>query len=266
MSMFCKQCGKPGSGRFCSHCGGTMSSAKAGNAFTWPFFQRSWLLSVWMPTAWAIPFVGNLLALGWSVDAIRRRALDDSDLLPQPEDIVSHMAKGFVVFVLGILLLILPLLLIGWLMSWSWLLPIWDTVVLLWKAFWHQAHEKIASYLLRNALVFLSDAAAPTVFVALAAPLFFVGRLRYAITGEMRSFFRLFANTRFCLRFIGDILLYFFLSMVLRFAFLVLAILLLAIPVFGQLLPFVLGGVATWMRAYWAGGLACKMRLEVRTS
>jgi MoxR-like ATPase len=41
--------------------------------------------------------------------------------------------------------------------------------------------------------------------------------------------------------------------------------LLLAVPVFGWLLPFILGGVAIWMRAFWAGNLACKMRLEIRS-
>lgn len=218
-----------------------------------------------MPVAWAIPF-GNFLALGWSLDAIRRRALDDSDLLPRPEGMVSLMARGFVVFVLWILMFVIPLAVIGWLMSWSWLLPIWNTVVLLWKVFWHQPHENIASYLLRNALVFLSDAAVPAVYVAIVAPLFFVGRLRYAITGKGISFFRFFANIGFCLHFIGDVLRYFFFSTLLRFAFAVLAILLLAIPGFGQLLPFVLGGVAMWMRAFWAGSLACKMRFEVRSS
>jgi Protein of unknown function (DUF4013) len=257
--VICQRCGNAGSGKFCGHCGAEISLLGAGGPVTWPFFQASWPLSLWMPLTWAVPFSGNFLARGWSVDAIRRRALNRAELLPQPEEITSLFGKGFILFWFWVLYIFLPLLVMGWLMSWSWLLPIWEFVVVLWGILWHKPHENLAEFLVRNVIVFLADAAAPILYTAIATPMFFVGRLRYALTGEGSSFLQLIANGAFCFRYAGEILLYFFLSTALRILFVSVAVLFLTVPALGQLLPFLLGGAGIWIRSYWAARVAAKM-------
>jgi hypothetical protein len=243
-----------------------MSSAGAGNALTWPFYQHAWFRSLWMPLAWSIPFVGNSLALGWSVEAIRRRAHKDPQPLPQTEDLPSILAKGVVVLCFWMLFFAIPLLIMAWLMGWSWLAPIWQFAVLLWKALLHQPHENIASFLLRTTFIFLSDAAAPILYVSLLGPIFLVARVRYAVAGRASGFFCFVANTAFCLRHIGDVLLYFLLAYLLRIGVAIAAIFLLPIPILGQLLPFAFVGLGIWARAFWAGKLAILLQQERRSA
>jgi Protein of unknown function (DUF4013) len=262
--MHCVSCGKAGSGKFCGACGGAMSSLTSGGAFTWPFCQPSWLASLWMTFMWVIPF-GNFLSLGWSLDAVRRRAIASPELLPQPDDAPSLFAKGFVVLFFWTAYFVVPLALMAWLMSWSWLVPIWDLVVVLWKAIVHQPHEPVASFLMRNAVVFLSDASAPIIYVALCGPVFLAARIRYAITGRASSFLRFIANAGFCVRHIGDILRYFFLANLLRFCFGLAAVLLIAVPLVGQLLPIALVAAGIWERAFWAGEVGQKLYSEIRS-
>jgi len=259
--MRCPGCGNIETGRFCGVCGVAMTSAVQGGAFRWPFFQPSWGKSLWMPLLWAVP-LGNFLSAGWSLEAVRRRSAGARQLLPQPEDIAAMFARGFAVYFFWFFYFAIPLLVIGWICGWAWLEPIWQLIVQLYDIATHKPHEPFISFLVGRCLVFLTDASAPLVYVAVAGPLFLAAQLRYAETGRASSFLRLIANTWFCMRHIGDMLRYFFFASLLRIALAFLAVLLLAVPVIGQLLPFVLVTLGIWTRAYWAGEIGAKLHAE----
>ncbi len=95
----------------------------------------------------------------------------------------------------------------------------------------------------------------PTIYLILATPLFLVARLRYALTGKMRSFFNVFGNLMDCFRHIGRILLYVFLAAVTRLAVAAVGGL-LAITGIGLMVPLLLGAANVWILAYFAGDLA----------
>lgn len=259
--MNCVDCGKSGSGKFCGACGGVMSTLMSGGALTWPFYQDSWVKSLWMPFLWALP-LGNFLSTGWALDSVRRRALRSPQLLPQPENAGSILARGFVVFIFWFIYFVIPLSLISWWMSWAWIAPIWELIVEIYQIALHRPHEPISSFLMRNAFVFLSHSGALMFYAVLSAPLFLVARIRYAVTGRATSFFRLFANTGFGLRCFWEILGYFVLAYLLQFAFTLAAVLLFSLPLIGQLLPFALGAAGIWARVFWAGKIGEKLHQE----
>jgi hypothetical protein len=262
--MVCGHCHEDGVGQFCGNCGRVMSTAETGNALTWPFSQRAWANSIWMPMIWGVPFVGNSLALGWAIEAIRRRATKKAHLLPQFEDGASILARGFVVFGFMVLYFVIPLAIMAWLLGWSWLLPICELVHLLWKIFTGEAHESVTSFLLRNAIGFLADAATPLIYVTVMGPLFLVARVRFAVTGNPFSFLRLFKNAWFSLRHIGEILLYFLRAYLLRAALSFVAVFLLPLPIIGQLLPYAFFGLSVWANAYWTAPMAALLMEETR--
>lgn len=258
--MNCPNCGHSEDGVFCGHCGAKMPAPppKATNAITWPFSQPEWYLSLWMPLAWLVPF-GQFLSLGWSVEAIGRRGRNQSQLLPQPGDVVCIFKYGFAVIFFGLIYFALPLAIMTWVFELTWLQTTWELIVSLWDLFWHKESQSLISLIVTYTIKIVSDSAAPILYLAVAIPMFLTARIRYGLTGRALSFLKLYANLVFCIRYVGDILLYFFLSAVLRIVALMLASLLLAVPLLGQALPFVLGAASIWIRAYWAGDLAQKM-------
>ena len=258
--MNCDNCGHSEKGVFCGHCGSKMPPPppRATNAITWPFFQPEWYLSLWMPLAWIIPF-GQFLSLGWSVDAIGRRGRKQFQLLPQPGDIIRIFKYGFVIIFFALFYFALPLTIMSWVLGLTWLQTTWTFLIAIWDLFWHKQSQSLISLIITYIIKIVSDSAAPILYMAVAVPMFLTARIRYALTGQLRSFVKLYANLAFCIRHVGNILLYFFLSSVLRIVIILLSSVFLAVPFLGQVLPVALVAMGISIRAYWAGDLAQKM-------
>lgn len=262
--MLCPQCGQPAVGPFCAHCGHAISVALAPpaeqsrNVLIWPFQEQGWPSSLWMTFAWLLP-LGQLVTFGWSVEALGRRARSQSPLLPQSRDLARILFYGLVIVVVWVVYFLIPVSVMVWLFNLSWLQVAWQFFVLLWDAFLHRPHESLALFLTGRVLQELSNSAAPLVYLAIATPLFLAGWVRFAVTGHWWSFLRFVSNGLFCLRHIGDVLLYLFLSAALRTAMLLLSSVVMAIPVLGQLAAITLSSAAVWIRVGIATPLAAKM-------
>jgi len=211
-----------------------------------------------MTFAWLVP-PGLLVTLGWWVEALRRRARNQSPLLPQTRDLARILFYGFVIVAVWFVYFIVPVSVMVWLFNLSWLPVVWEFFVLLWDAFRHRPHEGLALFLTGRVLLELSNSAAPLVYLAIATPLFLAGCVRFAVTGHAWSFLRLISNTLFCLRHIGDLLLCFFLSALLYSGLLLLAGLVVAVPLFGQLAVITLAAASVWILVWIATPLAGKM-------
>jgi len=294
--MYCANCGQPVSGEICAHCGAAVSAGSIavardltvtpellatnlsvnergersirGNALTWPFHQHHWWTSIWMPMTNWFWFFGfpRLLSIGWANDAIRRRVHGDVDLLPRISDLGTHFKVGVVVLVMGFVYLVLPGMVASWILQVLW----WEHLsqILHLLSGWVTGHAppNFGNSLRNNVLDMISDASAQFVFGLIAIPLFIIARIRYAVTGRISSFFRLFSNIWLSFMNIANLLVYFFVACLLLVAINFLNGLLL-FTVIGLVIPIVLSGVNIWMLTYFAAPIArCVLEHEKKDS
>jgi len=261
--MHCIQCGEPICGVRCARCypesTNQMSSANKGNAVTWPFHQPAWTMSLWMPLLGSFlwPF-GMLITLGWSIEATGKLALQSPSPLPGVRSLARILKHGIVVVAAIFLYFIIPLFVISQVVEFSWLAEIWELVIAIWSGLTHTSHSSIVSSVLKLLLKLLANSTAPLVYIIFATPLFLAARLRYALTGQIRSFFNLTGNIAVCFRLIGEILLYLFLGAVTRAA-IAFVLALAAGTVIGLLIPLALAGANTWILAFLAANVAKQM-------
>jgi FHA domain/Protein of unknown function (DUF4013) len=265
--MNCVRCGQIITGSYCTYCANNGASPdlhETGNAVTWPFHQRDWLTSLWMPVSASFlwPF-GLLIGLGWSVDAIGRRGRGITPSLPRTRDLATVLKHGFVVMAMVFLYFVIPLAILYKLVEFSWIVEIWHLVVEIWKAITHTNKTPLMASFLGFLLKLLVNSTAPIAYLAIATPLFLIARLRYALTGQVRSFFNLTGNILVCFRHVGEVLLYLFLGVVTR---VVLAMILAVVAgtVIGVVIPILLNAANTWVLAYLAGNLAKEMHEKDR--
>jgi hypothetical protein len=227
-----------------------------GNAITWPFLEPRWHASVWMPFLWwAFPPFGLYIGLGWSLEAIRRQAIGDPQRLPRAQDLSPMMRHGFVVFLMTFLYFWIPLAVLAKIFEWNWLLQMWESMIWIWNAVLHRPQEPLLAFLTRQTLKLLANASVPALYVALAVPLFVAARIRYALSGKIRSFFNLLGGVLLILRHLGGMLLYLFLAAVTQTALVILG-LLFATTGIGLMVSAILGGAGIWILSYLGGNLA----------
>ncbi|HVU44881.1 MAG TPA: DUF4013 domain-containing protein [Terracidiphilus sp.] len=203
------------------------------------------------------PF-GLLISLGWSVEAICRLARGAAQPLPRTRDLARIFKHGFVVTAALFLYFIIPLAILYKLVEFSWITEAWDLVVAVWQALTHTNKTPLIATVVQFLLKLLANSTAPIVYLLVASPLFLVARLRYALTGQVRSFFNLFGNVVACFQSVGEILLYLFLGVVTRLAItFILAV--MAPTIVGVSIPVVLAAANTWILAYLAAKVAKKM-------
>lgn len=257
--MRCVQCGRIAGGSGCIFCGEQGLEARTreqGNVVTWPFYQPGWLGGIWMPLSGSILFpFGMLITLGWSVVAISRRGWGIVPSLPRTRELASILKHGFVVAMMAFLYFVIPVAILSKLTEYSWALEIWDTAIEILKVIFHQSKTPLMVTFSKFLLKIATDALAPLIYTAIAAPLFLVARVRYAMTGQVRSFFNLPRNIMTCFRQVGEILLYIFLAVVTRAAIGFL-LALVAPTVIGVIIPIALNAANVWILAYLAGNLA----------
>ena len=259
--MQCVQCGQPVYGPRCEYCDprAMVLAQDKGNAVSWPFHQQGWPGSLWMPligsSLW--PF-GLLISLGWSVEAICRLGRGAAQPLPRSRDLARIFKHGFVVMAAIFLYFVIPLAILYKLVEFSWITEIWDLIVAVWQALTHTSDTPLTATVIKFLLKLLANSTAPIVYMLIASPLFLVARLRYALTGQVRSFFNLFGNVGACFQSIGEILLYLFLGVVTKIAItFILAV--VAPTVVGVGIPILLSAANTWILAYLAAKVAKKM-------
>ncbi len=211
-----------------------------------------------MPLVWfVLPGFGTLLSSGWAIDAIRRRARREPLLIPQLGDIASFFKHGIVVVVMALLYFGIPVGIFVWLTEVSFLgqvAQLWALIVDVWHG---RPHQTFGAFLLQRAIALITHSAVPGIYVVLAIPMFFVARLRYAISNRLSSFFDLIGNATVCLQHIGQILLYLFFATLIRGT-----LSFIGGTLIGTVIPIFLGGASVWILAYVAGQLAA----EIKTS
>jgi hypothetical protein len=84
-----------------------------GRAFSYVFQDPNWLKKVAIAAVLnLIPLIGSLIVLGWGLEITHRVINNDSELLPEWNDIGGFLGKGFQAFVVTLVFL-LPSLLIN---------------------------------------------------------------------------------------------------------------------------------------------------------
>lgn len=238
-----------------------------GNAITWPFHQENWISSIWIPLLWVFPVFGTFLAWGWSLDALRRRATRNPNMLPPSSDLGTMLKNGFIVSVAGALYFIAVPFVLGFLVqallvmvnvqkfraggAWQWV---------------SNPHQAFVWTMEQGGLEWLLTVILP-LSLLIGLPLFLAALVRFGITGKLRSFFNIFGNIFLLIRYMGDFLVFaFFVGVTLM----VLGVIPTVITVFGLAtvflaLPFVTAyfilsvvpvTVAIWITAYLAGTLS----------
>jgi hypothetical protein len=231
----------------------------SGNPVTWPFEQRDWFASLWMPLIWwFLPPFGGFISLGWSTDAVRRRGRRSAQPLPQPSELSRVLKDGLIVFVMAFIYFAIPLFVISQAVQLHWLGQLVDIGLWIRDAAFNNPHEDARLFLARQAGKLLTNAETPGLYIAVAAPLFLTARIRYALTGRILSFFDLVANVTLCVRHIEGVLLYLFLSLITQVALGFVGLLFAATGI-GLLISLFLGGAAVWILAYLAGNLAAEI-------
>jgi hypothetical protein len=230
-----------------------------GNLITWPFHQPRWAASLWMPFLGSLmwPF-GMLIGLGWSVEAIGGLARSPAHSLPRSRDLARILKHGLVVIVAIIFYFVIPLLILSTVFEFRWVTEIWDLIVAIWRALTHSSQKSLSATIIETLVKLLANSAAPIIYLLIATPLFFVARLRYALTGHVRSFFNVFGNIYVCFRSAGEILLYLFFGAITRG---VIAIILAVVvgTVVGTIIPIALGAANNWILSYLAAKIAKQM-------
>lgn len=241
-----------------------------GNALTWPFHQKEWISSLWIPFLWwFLPVfpIGTFASLGWMLDAIERRAHGAPSLFPQSRDIGRMLLGGLVLVAMYAVYFIIPLLVIGAIFSWTWADAQWRLLVwiyqLLVSAVQHTPHEDFAAFALGEERSYLFSEFAPIVFLLLATPLFVVGMVRYALTRKAGIFFRIFSNLAILFRHLGGVLWFMIISL-LSYVALAVAIGLLTLTGVGLVLALLLVSAEFWVLAYLARNLAFTMSKNKR--
>ena len=136
----CESCGSPSEpgALFCAHCGTPLKAAATehlpasstvandaapaiaavgatpandGNAFTWPFAQKNWFLSLWILLIGWIPLM--TVSIGWMIEAIGRRGRGEADLLPHARNVLRMLSHGILYWVMFALYLAVPIWLLG---------------------------------------------------------------------------------------------------------------------------------------------------------
>jgi hypothetical protein len=248
-----------------------------GNAITWPFQQEHWPRRLWILLLGWIPVLGWLPALtisvGWMLDATGRRGRGETDRLPRPRNIVQMFVHGIVYWLMLILYVAVPLWLFGaifaaetaiivdefhlWVVNSSENATITGINVValslgLAKPVALVPQQDLLSLIQHWAVAYTAGFFVPLVWVAFASPVFAAASIRFAVTGQFRSYFRPIANIEFVLRHLFGFLWLF----AVMIANLVVASL---IPLAGTYLLFTVG---LWIIAYYGGRLGAKLHLH----
>jgi hypothetical protein len=266
-----------------------------GNALTWPFHQEKWFEGIWIPllaglcatifvpaliVTFSAPFllpivlvmlVGLLLGVGWTIDAMKRQACQDSRLLPEIKD-MGRMFKDSLILSVGVFCFAFPLAIFAILVQFNKQYTI--NVQFEWMVDWTKwgfayihhlisgtACENFASICaryqtfirraeIRNLLV---HSLAP-LYIALAIPMFAAGMIRFALTEKFGSFFHVFGNAGLLFRHFGGFVKFIFLFFVLTGT---LALSLVFIETL--LVPLLWFACSFWITAKFAGGLAAEV-------
>jgi hypothetical protein len=241
--------------------------ANDGNAFTWPFAQKNWFLSLWILLIGWIPLM--TVSIGWMIEAIGRRGRGESDLLPHARNVLRMLAHGILYWLMFVLYLAVPIWLLGAILT-------AETAIIM-QEFNHWAtasiensaitaanvvlglgvldqialipQQDLLSLLEHWAAVYTAGFVAPAIWVVFALPVFVAATIRFAVTGKLGSYFRPFANTGFVLSHFVGFMWLFAVTIALNLLFLL-------IPVVGWILWLTMG---VWIIAYYAGNLANKL-------
>jgi hypothetical protein len=292
----CESCGSPSEpgALFCAHCGTLLKAAATehlpasstvaneaapaiaavgatpandGNAFTWPFAQKNWFLSLWILLIGWIPLM--TVSIGWMIEAIGRRGRGEADLLPHARNVLRMLAHGILYWLMFVLYLAVPIWLLGAILTaetaiiteefnhWATAsiensaitaanvvlgLGVLDQIALI-------PQQDLLSLLEHWAAVYTAGFVAPVIWVVFALPVFVAATIRLAVTGKLASYFRPFANTGFVLSHFVGFMWLFAVTIAVNLLFLL-------IPVVGWIIWLTMG---VWIIAYYAGNLAKKL-------
>ncbi len=185
------------------------------NPLTWPFEQKNWQQSLWMPAVWwfnPIFPLGLMLRKGWAVDAARRMQVGRPPL-PEPGDLSKLLGNGLIIMVAEFFYFVIPLGLFALASQGRYLLEVWEIVLALWKFIGHGPQEPLWSNLGRRVFDFLVDSGGPVVYLAFATPMWAAAKVRLVVTGSAFSFLNLFASVGLIFRHFSSLLKYLFLSL-----------------------------------------------------
>jgi hypothetical protein len=240
-----------------------------GNLLTWPFHQRSWFESLWMPLLWWFPVpllpLGALLSIGWSIDAARRWSSKAGDLLPRPDGFGRMFRDGLTVAFFSCFYFLVPVTL-AWmattLSATSFLMP-----ALQWG--WGYLHGirtlgladvvsgVFVSYLMQRAVILL--------YLVLGWPLFTAGAIRFVLSRQATSFFHLPACVGLLFRHFGAFVKFLLLTALAAIA-ITIADALAASTGVGAPLVIPMGAAGVWTMSYLFANLAARVAPSVQAS
>lgn len=279
--MFCANCGLPllTDSLFCQSCGtrtisaaaaipvlesAASASAAQGNAVTWPLYQQGWPSGIWMPLLAAIPLLGEVVSGGWSVSAVRRRAIGAPQLMPKFQDLGQVVVYGFVLTVFMRLYFELPLTVMGKLFHWTWenywtgMLELALTHLLDFRS-WQAVGESVADFNIKKLLLHVLDLVAPVLYCLFVFLPFYAAVVRYALHLKIRCFFQIWTNGLFVKKYLAEFFNFFILFYVIELAAILLAGMSKKSDDYSLVYLSIVWGSACWTRAYLLGVLARKI-------
>jgi hypothetical protein len=168
-----------------------------------PFRQERWPEKVWWLSALGfVPFIDLLVFRGWRLEVTRRIGLGERQPLPDGRDLLRFLGHGIILWTMTLLYFIIPFLIIfttgaGTLRS------LREVATWLYLSVTNQPTIPLLELLGQEAGRFLTRVAIQGAWLVVSWPMYRVGMLRFALTGNPLSFFRLFSNLAIVLRNIG---------------------------------------------------------------
>jgi hypothetical protein len=245
-----------------------------GNAITWPFVQKNWFSSLWILLIGWFPLpLPMILSFGWLLDAAGRRARRDPELLPKARNLPGMYGHGIVFWFMLAIYFVIPLMIFGvifsaevtliteainhWIADWltNFFIQVINFVIgiVSLEPMALRPQQSFADLILHLITDYFSVVLALFIYLVIANALFLAGTMRFATTGKISSYFRIFKNLGLIMahlpRFIWLLVLLLLLNLVL--------VLMLGAGPVGFFLAVTSG---VWIAAYLIGHLAATLR------
>ncbi|MEM9773127.1 MAG: DUF4013 domain-containing protein [Chloroflexota bacterium] len=164
-------------------------------SLVFPFSEKQWPLRIFM--AWVIgliPGLNLILYRGWRLDLVRRISNKQADRLPQVRNVGQMLVDGCILWMMTLVYsipLILMIVVVG-MGQLTILLEIgWWLLAKLTGWFESELTGIIAAQMF---LGLAAEMTMPALYAIFVGPIYRAGMIQYALTGQKRSFFKIWSN------------------------------------------------------------------------
>ncbi|MFT7559751.1 MAG: hypothetical protein ACI93R_001666 [Flavobacteriales bacterium] len=224
--------------------------------FVFPFYQKQWFGKTWWLAVLAlIPIVDLILLKGWRFVLVQRMAVSEEQILPNA-DIGAFFKYGCVLWFMSIVYLIIPTIIIFSFGAGE-LGNLFSALKCLWvSVFGSSADASLYRCLKTEAEELVTRVIIEFIWLIVAAPLYRVAMIRYAISGNKRVFLNLPVNAFIVLRHLKYFIMMWVFGLVMTAALVLVTMVMVATAVLIPLIPLVVLLVYYYTTGYEYGHLA----------